>query len=119
MQKPQLQPFLKRDWLPTLFDDTKFINAWRAGQKIGGSLIAFQYPKPLLVRPESPDQTAITGGSLIPRNHSTADAATIAEPDSLTRPAAPEEPGPNGTPDHTPDTAATLMSPTRGRNLDQ
>ena len=39
--------FLNRHMLPSRFDAVKFITAWKAGQKIGGQLIAYRFPKPL------------------------------------------------------------------------
>ena len=38
--------------------NVKFINAWRAGRKLGGSLIAFKFPK-LLERPDSAPSTVL------------------------------------------------------------
>ena len=39
--------FLNRHMLPSRFDAVKFIIAWKAGQKLGGQLIAFRFPKPV------------------------------------------------------------------------
>ena len=42
--------FLYRDYLPAHFAGVEFINAWRAGRKLGGQLISFKFPR----RPDSP-----------------------------------------------------------------
>ena len=40
------------------WDNVKFINAWRAGRKLGGSLIAYKFPKPAR-RPDSAPSTVL------------------------------------------------------------
>jgi hypothetical protein len=38
--------FSLRDILPAHFSEVQFINAWKVGRKLGGQLIAYQFPKP-------------------------------------------------------------------------